>query len=508
MTATVNYSSSYLNEELNRAFEAALTSARHGAVQPLPHLVNGVANATGTVFERCDPAIPDNVVSAAHTASNDVIDAAVAAARSAAREWRIRDYQDRIALLRSAKAEFTDRCIELAGIISAETGKTRLESIAEAQEAVDLIEHYCVQLEKNQGFVTPMDSQSDEINTDLLLPYGVFAVLAPFNFPVALAVNMTTAALVTGNTVVLKPSDKTPRSTSTAADILARNLPEGVLNLVHGGIPAGEALVESAVDGIAFTGSAEVGWNLVRKQTKRSWTRPVLAEMGGQNPAIVTAFADLDAAAEGIVRSAFGLSGQKCSACRRVVVDRSVHDQLVSKLVERTAALVIGDSADARTHLGPVIDDAITSRIDDALVTAARDGNVRTGGRLTGYFFAPVIVTDLPLGHPLTRNELFGPFLTVTAVDGLDQAIEEANAVDYGLSAGIFTQEADERQRFLNEIEAGIVYVNRREGATTGAWPGIQSFCGWKASGSVGKGGLGPWYLPGFCREQSRTVCA
>jgi 1-pyrroline-5-carboxylate dehydrogenase len=159
--------------------------------------------------------------------------------------------------------------------------------------------------------------------------------------------------------------------------------------------------------------------------------------------------------------------------------------------------------------MGPLVDDAVSRRVDRALETAARDGRIVTGGRVEdrpGNFYRPVVVADLPLDHPLTREELFAPLVTVTAVDGFDAALAEANAVRYGLSAGIFTGDEQEKQRFLDEIEAGVVYVNRRSGATTGAWPGVQSFCGWKASGSSGKGGLGPWYLPGFMREQSRTV--
>ncbi|MFF5988481.1 aldehyde dehydrogenase family protein [Prauserella flavalba] len=509
MATAVNYSSQNLESSLDEAFERALARARQGMSEALPHVVAGKPVADGEVFDRFDPVMPGESVSRALAAPAGVVTDAVAAAKETTRIWRNRPYQDRIALLRAAKAEFSGRAAEIAGVISAETGKTRLEAVAEAYEAGDLIEQYCAELERHDGFVTPMRSQAEERNTDVLRPYGVFGVIAPFNFPVALSVNMTAAALVTGNTVVLKPSDKTPWSTALAAEILGGHLPDGVLNVVHGGAATGQALAEADVDGIAFTGSAEVGWSLVRKLGDGPWARPVLAEMGGQNPAIVTASADLDAAAEGIVRSAFGLSGQKCSACRRVVVDGAVHDQLVDKLVERAKRLSVGDPADPTTDLGPVIDDAIAARLDQALATAGRDGTVVTGGRIEGQrgnFFAPAIVTGLPAAHPLTRDELFAPFLTVTRVDGFAAAIAEANAVNYGLSAGIFTTDDTERERFLDEIEAGVVYVNRREGATTGAWPGIQSFCGWKASGSSGKGGLGPWYLPGFCREQSRTI--
>jgi 1-pyrroline-5-carboxylate dehydrogenase len=278
--------------------------------------------------------------------------------------------------------------------------------------------------------------------------------------------------------------------------------------VVHGGPSVGLALAEGSVDGIAFTGSARVGWELAGIKGPSGFPRPVLAEMGGQNPAIVTKNADLDAAAQGIVRSAFGLSGQKCSCCRRVIVDEQIADALIDAVVSRANDLIVGDPIDRETSLGPVIDDAIGRRIDGALDAARHDGTVLTGGRLdrVGNFFQPIVVADLPQGHPLTREELFAPFLAVTRVPGFEEAIAEANAVEYGLSAGIFSQDEVEVERFLDEIEAGVTYVNRSAGATTGAWPGNQSFCGWKLSGSTGKGGLGLWYLPGFMREQNRTI--
>jgi 1-pyrroline-5-carboxylate dehydrogenase len=505
----LNYGAADLGDEaLDQAYEAALADARRGS-EPLAHIIGGTRDDRGEPFVREDPCTPGKVVSTAATADADVVADAVAAARAATPAWRSMPFPERIRLLLAATDGFGQRAAEIAGVISAETGKTRLEALAEAQEAADLITHYCGEMERNDGFVTPLASTPAERNTDILRPYGVFGVLAPFNFPVALAVGMTVAALVTGNTVVVKPSDKTPRSSALAFEILGAELPAGVLNVIHGGAETGRLLATATIDGVAFTGSAAVGWQLVRELNQGAFGRPVLAEMGGSNPAIVTASADLDAAATGIVRSAYGLSGQKCSACRRVVVDRSVADDFVAKLVAEVEKLAVGDPADRATFVGPVIDDAIGRRVDQALATAARDGQVLTGGRvedLPGNFFRPVIVTDLPLGHPLTREELFAPFLTVTAVDGFDAALAEANAVDYGLSAGIFTGDEKEKARFLDEIEAGVIYVNRRAGATTGAWPGIQSFCGWKSSGSSGKGGLGPWYLPGFMREQSRTV--
>lgn len=507
--STLNYASTSLTTELNGQFEQALATSRTEIPEPLPHVVAGAERHDGDVFERRDPADPSRVVARAHTATGQVVDDAVAAARDAARSWRAVPFGKRAELLRAAKSRFLDRDVEIAATISAETGKSRIEALAEAQESADLIEHYCAQMESRDGFETPLRSTATDRTVDVLRPYGVFGILAPFNFPVALAVNMTVAALVTGNTAVLKPSDKTPRSTAFAARLLAESLPAGVLNLVHGGATTGQLVVESDVDGVAFTGSADVGWGIIRALSGGAYAKPVLAEMGGNNPAIVMGSADLDAAVEGIVRSAYGFSGQKCSATRRVIVESAVHDELVDRLTARVEQIVVGDPSSADVFVGPVVDEGIASRVMSALSTARTDGATVISAPVPespGHFVPPTIITGLARGHRLTREELFAPVVTVTAVDGIDDALAEANAVEYGLSAGIFSAVDAETEQFLDEIQAGVVYVNRREGATTGAWPGLQSFCGWKASGSSGKGGLGPWYLPGFMREQSRTV--
>lgn len=302
-------------------------------------------------------------MAAAHTADANVVSDAVDVARRASERWRRTGWADRAALLQDAERAFRSRRVEIAGLISAETGKTRLEAVGEADEAADLIHTYCAEIGRHNGFVRPMDSlSSDETSLDVLRPYGVFGVICPFNYPVALLVNMAAAALLTGNTAVLKPSDKTPRSSALAADILRTTLPAGTLNVVHGGPATGSALAD-AVDGIAFTGSASVGWGLVRRLTGVSCGRPVLAEMGGKNPAVVTESADLDAAADGIVRSAFGLSGQKCSSCSRAVVHADVHDQLVERILDRVGTLRVADPLDAEAALGPVADEAAVFQV-------------------------------------------------------------------------------------------------------------------------------------------------
>lgn len=492
------------------AFEDALAAVRASQADPLPHLVGGVPVEIGEPIEREDPSRTERIASRAREGV-DVVADALARARAAAPAWRRLPYEERCELLRGAARLIAERRIEIAAAMSMEIGKVRTESIAEVEEAVDLIETYCRQMEEHGGFVHELGQLvPEERNRSVLRPYGVFGVIAPFNFPVALAAGMSSAALVAGNTVVLKPSEETPR----CGDALARayvdaGLPDGVVSLVHGGPATGAALADGDLDGIAFTGSAEVGRALGRRLAEGPYPRPVLAEMGGKNPAIVTAAADLDKAADGIARAAFGFSGQKCSACSRAVVAAEVHDGLVERLAGLAAGYRVGDPSDRQAQTGPVANAAAVERFKRAVAEARRDGELAAGGELLGregWFVAPTVVAGLPPGHRLTRDELFLPFLTVTRARDLDEALAEANAVPYGLTAGVFSEDPAEVERFLDEIEAGVVYVNRRAGATTGAWPGIQSFPGWKSSGLSGKGGLGPYYVQQFMREQSRTV--
>jgi 1-pyrroline-5-carboxylate dehydrogenase len=509
MATRLTYTSGTRTPELDAAFERALETAREDEHDALPHLVGGHARTNGEVFERHDPSRSGAVASRAREAPRELVDEAVAVAAEAQRAWRTTPVAERSALLRAAADAIRDRVMEMAAVVTLETGKPRVESIAEVEEAVDLIETYCRQIEEHDGFEIPLGTLTPaEANRSVLRPFGVFGVIGPFNFPVALVTGMSAGALVAGNTIVLKPSEHAPWSGALVAEAFAAaGLPDGVVNVVHGGPATGEALAESAIDGVVFTGSAEVGRSLTRRFQEGAFARPAITEMGGKNPAIVTAAADLDAAAAGIVASAFGFSGQKCSACSRAIVVDEVHDELVERLREKTAGLAVGDPADGDVFTGPVIDERAVERYVDAVADAERDGTVVAGGgRPDGCYVEPTLVTDLPAGHRLTRDELFVPFVTITRVGSFDEALAEANAIDYGLTAGIFSRDDTEVARFLDEIEAGVVYVNRRAGATTGAWPGIQTFCGWKSSGSTNKGGLGPYYVQQFMREQSRTV--
>ena len=512
MATRLTYTTGARSPELDRAFEAALADARERDAEPLAHLVAGREVTAGEPFAREDPSRRQHVASRAHEGA-EVVAEAVEAASAAQREWRRLPHAERVAVLRATERLIDERKLDLAAAVSLEVGKVRTESIAEVEEAIDLIETYCLQIESAEGFETPLGQLApDERNTDVLRPYGVFAVIAPFNFPFALGFGMTAAALLAGNAVVLKPPEEAPASGGAVALLLAEaGVPDGVISLVHGGPATGEALVGSAIDGVAFTGSAEVGREIGRRLSQGPYPRPVLAEMGGKNAAVVGASADLEAAAEGIAKAAFGFSGQKCSACARAIVVDEVHDELRDRLSAIATTYRVGDPADPDAATGPVVNRQAVERFERSVEAARRDGSVVAGGYRNddaGWFVKPTVACDLSPGHPLTRDELFLPFVTVERVPDFDAALAEANAVPYGLTAGVFSRDEEELDRFLDEIEAGVVYVNRRAGATTGAWPGIQSFCGWKSSGLTGKGGLGPYYVQQFAREQSRTIVA
>jgi 1-pyrroline-5-carboxylate dehydrogenase len=330
----------------------------------------------------------------------------------------------------------------------------------------------------------------------------------------ALAAGPSAGALLAGNTVVFKPATASAMSGFLLAEAYRdAGIPDGVFNLVMGpGDSVGQEIQENrGIDGIVFTGSYEVGMGLFRTFS-RTWPKPCIVEMGGKNPAIVTARADLEEAAEGIVRSAFGFGGQKCSANSRVYVERPVHDELVKLLVQKTEKITIGDPLLRANWLGPIIDGHAVARYEAAVAEARRDGRVLIGGeRLTddgkdrGFFVEPTVV-GVPADHRLFQDELFVPFTAVCPVDSLDEALRLSNDNIYGLTAGVYSEDPAEVDRFLDEIHSGVLYVNRRAGATTGAWPGVQPFGGWKASGSTGKSGLGMYYPAQFLREQSHTI--
>ncbi len=503
-------------EEFHHRFDAAVAAIKQQAGKSHPFYIDGQPAETRleALVDRA-PADTAFVLGRFAAATPAHVDAAVQSARGAQRAWARRSWRDRIAVLRRAAAIIRDRKYELAALMSLEVGKSRLESMGDAEESADLIDYYCQQVEDAGGFVQSMARITPiERNTDVLRPYGVFACIAPFNFPLALSAGMSSAALAAGNAVVYKPAEDTPWTGLKLYEVYRdAGLPRGVFNILFGRREEiGDPLWQHpGIDGIVFTGSKQVGMRIHSGLSGR-WIKPCLLELGGKNAAIVLGGADLDAAAEGVMRSAFSLQNQKCSATSRVYVQRDVAAPFLERLFEKTRAIRMGDPSERDVFFGPVINERAVQRFERAVAQARQEGTVLLGGaRLTGgifdrgHFVSPTIAS-LPLDSSLFQEELFVPFLAIGEVADLDQAIAETNRVEYGLTAGIFSGDTDEISRFFDEVEAGVCYANKRTGATTGAWPGAQAFCGWKGSGSTGKGGCGPYYVAQFMREQSRTV--
>jgi 1-pyrroline-5-carboxylate dehydrogenase len=503
-------------EQFHRSFDDALARVRRDAGRRHPFYINGepVNTSREPLVDR-SPIDTEVVLGYFAAATPAEVDRAVRAARAAQRGWARRPWRERVAMLRRAAALIRQRKFDLAAIMSLEVGKSRLEAMGDAEESADLLDYYCQQMEEADGFVRPMARITPvERNTDVLRPYGVFACIAPFNFPLALSAGMSSAALVAGNAVVYKPAEDTPWTGLGLHEVYRdADIPPGVFNLITGRREEiGDPLWQHpGIDGVVFTGSRAVGLRIQQGMTSR-FIKPCLLELGGKNAAIVMDSADLDAAAEGVMRSAFSLQNQKCSATSRVYVHRAVAAPFLAALLERTRAMRTGDPTERDVFFGPVINERAVTRYEWAVAQARREGEVLIGGqRLSGgifdrgHFLAPT-VARLPLESSLFREELFVPFVAIGEVSGLDEAIAESNKSDYGLTAGIFSRKPEEVERFFDEVEAGVCYANKRTGATTGAWPGAQPFCGWKGSGSTGKGGCGPYYVAQFMREQSRTV--
>jgi 1-pyrroline-5-carboxylate dehydrogenase len=504
------------NEEANAAYDLAVAKVRASLSGTYPNWIDGrPAGEIRPLDDDRSPIDTSLLVARFPRSTTADVGAAIDGARSAFPAWSGRPWQERVAILRRAAASISSRMTELAALMSLEVGKNRLEAMGDAEEAADLLRYYCDQIEEADGFEKPLAKLlPGEDTRSVLRPHGVFAVVAPFNFPAALAAGMAGGALVAGNTVVFKPSSEAPLTGLRLYEILTEaGVPAGVFQFITGaGRELGEAFLDERFDGIVFTGSKDVGLDLY-KRFARPWPKPVIVEMGGKNPAIVTQNADLDKAAQGVARSAFGFGGQKCSACSRAFVAVDVYDAFLERLAGVASQLSIGDPTEAATYLGPVISAKAKATHALALADARRSGRIVFEGKVPvdpklarGHFVPPVVADRLPDGHRLWREELFVPFLAVGPVASLDEALARANDTEYGLTAGIFSEDESEVRTFFDRIEAGVAYANRRTGATTGAWPGVQSFCGWKASGSTGKGGCGPWYVQQFLREQSRTI--
>jgi 1-pyrroline-5-carboxylate dehydrogenase len=511
---------------MHEGFEAAMArvSGHLGARHPL--FINGEDREPAHYADHAAPFDHALHLGSFAMATEADVDAAMYAAKTAFPAWRDTPVAERARLVRRVADLLEQRVYDIAAAMVLEVGKNRMEALGEAQETVDLFRCYADDFESHGGYAQVLPDDPIEgvasHNASVMRPYGAWVVIAPFNFPLALAGGPVAAALVTGNTVVLKGASDTPWSVRLLADCVRdAGLPAGVFNCLSGSSrDIGAALVQHPyVAGITFTGSVPVGRGLMQQMAGGAWPRPCITEMGGKNPCIVTERADLDTAAAGIVRSAYGLTGQKCSALSRLYVHADVADALIGKLVERIGAVRVGDPRRRENWMGPVINASAYAHFkkyaDDL---AAGGATMLAGGKQIGAgaggpqelargFYVEPTLAEVPPEHPLWQQEMFVPILTLHRCRDRDEAMRLANDTALGLTAGFYGG-ADEVSWFHDHIEAGVVYSNRPQGATTGAWPGYQPFGGWKGSGSTGKAIASFYYLAQYLREQSRTVVA
>ena len=498
---------------LHEYYDEAVAEAKANFGKTFPLYINGEERFADDTFAKYSPVDTSMVLGYFQQGTANDANAAIAAAKAAFPAWSSRPWQERVAILRKAADLMSDRLFNMGAVMSLEVGKNRLEALGDVEETADLIRYNCDAMEKNDGFNFKLKAESKHHhNRSVLKPYGVWVVIAPFNFPGALAGGPSSAAMVAGNTVILKPATDTPYTGWLLTECFRdAGVPAGVFNFVTGpGRTVGQTLVDHPdVAGITFTGSYDVGMNILRNFSQGKYPRPVVAEMGGKNPTIVSKEADLDKAAMGIMRSAFGLQGQKCSACSRVYVHNDVKDAFLTKLLDLTKQIKVGDPSQKDVFMGPVANKGAYEDYKQFVSDLKAAGKVVYGGETLegdGYYVAPTIVDDLPEDHYLWKQEMFLPIVTVAGFDDLNEAMTEANDVEYGLTAGFFSEKDDEIEWFLDNIQAGVVYVNRSTGATTGAWPGYQSFGGWKGSGSTGKAAGSLYYVQQYMHEQSQTV--
>jgi 1-pyrroline-5-carboxylate dehydrogenase len=503
-------------DEFHKKFDQVLESLKKEFGKTYPLIIGGKEVHSDKLFEVKSPSDTRIVLAKFPLATKEQTQNAIESAKGAFSEWSSSPYQHRVGLFREIASQFSAQKFSLAAIVSMENGKNRLEAMGEIDETIDFLRFYADQLESNQGFVKPTKNANPKEKTQSVLkPYGVWGVISPFNFPSAIAIGMSSGALITGNTVILKPASDTPISAFRFVDAIYKKVPAGAINFVTGqGAIVGQTIVESnLVNGIAFTGSKEVGMSGFRTFTSTT-PRPFISEMGGKNPVIVTNSADLEKATDGVLRAAFGYGGQKCSACSRVYVQKNIAPKFMEKLVSKTQDLKIGLPWEKDTYLGPIINESAKKKFEKAAEQAKKDGKIIFGGEIlkegmyqNGYYVKPTIVANLPRNHSLVKEELFLPFLCVQEFDSFDDAIQQANDSEYGLTAGVFSNDKKEVAEFFSRIEAGVTYANRAQSATTGAMVQSQPFVGWKSSGISGKGAGGLYYLTQFLREQTQTIC-
>lgn len=493
------------------AMQSALDKVKDELGRTYPLLIGGKHIELEDTFSSLNPSNPAQVVGAFAKGSVEHANQAIQAAANAFDAWRKVPGDERARYLFRAAAAMRRRKFEFAAWLVYEVSKSWAEADGDVAEAIDFMEYYGRQMIKLSG-PQPVEHFPGEQNELRYIPLGVGVVIPPWNFPLAIMVGMTTAAIVAGNTVVLKPASPSPAIAAQFVRLMVEEsgLPDGVLNFVTG---AGGAMGDALVDHpktrfIAFTGSKEIGMRIYGRAAQvhpgQIWLKRTVLEMGGKDSIVVDETADLDAAADAIVASAFGFQGQKCSACSRAIVVESVYDSVLKKTVERTKKLVQGDPSDPKTNFGAVIDAKAFNKIKEYIEIGKEEGRLMVGGETSdpekGYYVAPTIFADIDPKARLSQEEIFGPVLAFIKAKDWRDALEVANNTEFGLTGAVFSRSRERLEQAREDLHVGNLYFNRK---CTGALVGVQPFGGFNMSGTDSKAG-GPDYLLLF--TQAKTI--
>jgi len=482
------------------AMERALADVKAQFGKTYPLIIGGERITTAKTIDSLNPANPSEVIGRVCSATVELADRAIEVANATFKTWRKVPAAQRADYLFKAAAELRRRKFELAAVIVYEVSKSWAEADGDIAESIDFCEFYGREMLRLAGpqKVYPLPGEDDQLQ---YVPLGAGVAIPPWNFPGAIMVGLVVAPVVAGNTIVLKPASTSPIIAAKFIEVLESvGLPAGVVNFLPGpGGSVGDALVDHPKTRfIAFTGSKEIGLRIFERAAKlqpgQKWLKRTVLEMGGKDTIVVDETADLASAAEGIVASAFGFQGQKCSACSRVVAVERVYDELLDRVVERAGGLTIGDPAQRGTFMGAVIDDKSLAKIRSYIESGKQEGRLALGGEAQtegGYFVQPTIFADIPPEGKLSQEEIFGPVLAFIKAKDYDEALEIANNTEFGLTGGVYSQDRSRLARAREDFHVGNLYLNRK---ITGAMVGAHPFGGFNMSGTDSKTG-GPDYL-------------
>lgn len=496
-------------EKERTAYLKALKKVESYLGRDYPLVIGGKRIFTDKKIISVNPANKQEIIGTVSKADSEQAEKAMQTAVQTFKEWRKAKPELRASILFKAAAIIRRRKHEFSALLTKEAGKPWKEADADTAEAIDFLEYYGRQiLRLEEG--APVQSRANERNSYGYIPLGVGVIISPWNFPLAIMAGTTVAAIVSGNTVCLKPASATPVVAAWFVEVLEEaGLPHGVLNFIPGsGSEIGNYLVEHKdTRFISFTGSRDVGVGIYEKAAKvqngQIWLKRVITEMGGKDTIVVDKEGDLELAAQSIVTSAFGFSGQKCSACSRAIVHEEVYDQVLNRTVELTKQLTQGDPANPSNFMGPVIDQNAFDKIMGYIEIGRKEGRLMTGGEgdsTTGYFVKPTVFADVEPGARIMQEEIFGPVVAFTKASNFDEAINIANNTQYGLTGAVISKNRTHIEKAIEDFHVGNLYINR---GCTGAIVGYQPFGGFNMSGTDSKAG-GPDYL--LLHMQAKTT--